>query len=113
MITIGQFWLGIFRGLIDIIGRSIRQFQIEEKQVEFLFLECGDRFLHRANDDAAEPNLLEENLEKALQALVVVDHEHVGWPDLSSFKMSLSSDAFSMRQRPPIWMAGNWPRCTR
>ena len=41
-----------------------------------MFLERGDRVLDGANDDAAEADLLEENLEQALEALVVVDHQH-------------------------------------
>ena len=45
-------------------------------KIELLFLERGERFLDGADDDAAEADLLEENLEETLQALVVIDHEH-------------------------------------
>jgi hypothetical protein len=43
-----------------------------------LFLECSQSFFHSADDDAAEADFPEEELEKILQAFVVVDNEN-GW----------------------------------
>ena len=113
MTTIGNSGSRLFGRIVNIVGRAIGQFQIEEEKIEFLLLQSGDRFLDGANDDATKADLLEENLKQALQASSSSTTSTVGCPDLSSFKISLSSEDFLMRQRPPIWMAGSWPRCTR
>src|SRR5207244_9018823 len=47
-----------------------------KKEIELLFVERGERFPHRADNDAAKTDLFQEELEKILQALVVIDHEH-------------------------------------
>ena len=49
-----------------------------EKQIELLFLESSERFLHGAHNYAAEADFFEENLEQALETFVVIHHEHSG-----------------------------------
>src|SRR5438067_8592657 len=69
----GQVRIGFLRRFVNVVCGAVRQFQIEEKQIELLFFESGERFLHGADDDAAEANFLEENLEQALETFVVID----------------------------------------
>ena len=76
MITIGQSGCSPLDEIVNIIGRTVGQFQIEEEEIEFLFLERGDRFLDGADDNATEADLLEEDLEQILQALVIIDNQH-------------------------------------
>src|SRR5205823_7312800 len=72
----GTIGLLPFHEIVNIIGRAIGQFQIEEDEIEPLFLKCGDRFLDGSDDNATKANLLEEELEQILQALVIVDNEN-------------------------------------
>src|SRR2546423_10733359 len=61
--------------VINIVSRTIGQFQIEKYEIEFLFLQCGERFFHRSNNHPAEADFAEEQFEKVLQAFVVVDDQ--------------------------------------
>ena len=78
MTTIGKFGIDLLGRFVNIVGWAVRQFQIEKEKIELLLFERGDRFFHRADDDAAEADLLQENLEQILQTLVVIDHQD-GW----------------------------------
>src|SRR5437660_3085166 len=73
--TIGLFPLN---EIVNVIGRTVGKFEIEKDEIEFLFLQRGDRFLDRANDDAAEADFLEEEFKQILQTLVIIDDEHSG-----------------------------------
>ena len=73
--TIGLFPLN---EIVNVIGGTIGKFEIEKDEIEFLFLQRGDRFLDGANDDAAEADLLEEEFKQILQTLVIIDDEHSG-----------------------------------
>src|SRR5262249_14622770 len=64
--------------VVNVVRRTIGQFQIQEHKIKFLFFECGQRFLNGADDDATKTNFAKEKLEKILQTLVIIDHEH-GW----------------------------------
>src|SRR6202030_1972308 len=64
--------------IVNVVRRTVRQFQVEKDEIEFLFLECGQGFFHGAHDDAAEADFPEEELEKILQTFVVVDYEDGG-----------------------------------
>ena len=55
--TIGLFPLN---EIVNVIGRTIGKFEIEKDEIEFLFLQRGDRFLDGADDNATEADLLEE-----------------------------------------------------
>src|SRR5947207_15388534 len=46
--------------IVNVIGGSIGKFEIEKDEIEYLFLQPGDRLFDRANDDAAKANFLEE-----------------------------------------------------
>src|SRR5438552_12602223 len=64
--------------IVNVIGGTIGKFEIEKDEIEFLFLQRGDRLFDRANDDAAEADLLEEDFKQILQTLVIIDDEHSG-----------------------------------
>ncbi len=70
--------LVFFDRIVNVIGWAIGQFEIEKDEIELLFFERGDRFLDGSDDNAAETDFLEEELEKILQALVVIDDENSG-----------------------------------
>lgn len=72
----GAFRLVVFESVVNVVGRSVRQFQIEKNEIEFLFLNCGDRFFDGADDHAAEADFFEKKFEKILQAGVVIHHQH-------------------------------------
>ena len=73
---IGNSGSASLAAVVNVVRRTVRQFQIEENQIELLFLERGERFLYRADDHAAEPDFLQKNFKEILQALVVIHHEH-------------------------------------
>ena len=52
-----------FHEIVNVVGRAIGQFQIEEDEIEPLFLERGDRFLDGSDDNATKADLLEEEFE--------------------------------------------------
>ncbi len=74
----GAVGLFFFNRVVNVVGRTIRQFQIEKYEIEFLFLERGERFLDRADNDATESDFAEEQFEKVLQTFVVIDDENGG-----------------------------------
>ena len=76
MMTIGQFRMQFLGRIINVIGRAIRQFQIEKKQIEILFFERSDRFFDGADHDTAETDLLQEKFKKILQTFVIVDDQN-------------------------------------
>src|SRR5213595_1415341 len=45
--------------IVNVIGGTIGKFEIEKDEIEFLFIQRGDRLFDRANDDAAKANFLE------------------------------------------------------
>ena len=61
-----QFGIDFLGRVRDVVGRAIRQFQIEKKQIEMLLVERGQRFLHGADDDSAESDFFQENLQSVL-----------------------------------------------
>ena len=69
-----QFNSRIDGGDLDVIRRTIRQFQVKKEKIEMLLFQRGERLFDRADNDPAEADLLKENLKEALQALVVIDH---------------------------------------
>jgi len=71
-----QFRIRFLRGIVNVVRRAVRQFQIEKEQIEFLFFERGHRFFDGADNHAAETDFLEENFKQALETFVVIDHEH-------------------------------------
>jgi len=64
--------------IVNVIGGTIGKFEIEKDEIEFLFLQRGDRLFDRANDDAAKANFLEEEFKQILQTLIIIDDEHSG-----------------------------------
>src|SRR5438046_6152433 len=64
--------------IVNVIGGTIGKFKIEQDEIEFLFLQHGDRFFNRANDDAAKADFLEEEFKQILQTLIIIDDEHSG-----------------------------------
>ena len=64
-------------GINDIAG-GVREHEIEEKEIEFLFPDCGKAFLAGADDHATEAGALKEKLEHALDAGVVIDDKDSG-----------------------------------
>ena len=71
--TIGLFPLN---EIVNVIGRTIGKFEIEKDEIEFLFLQRGDRFLDGADDNATEADFLEEEFKQILQTLVIIDNQH-------------------------------------
>lgn len=61
--------------LVDFVARHIRQFQIEENQIEMLFISKLQSFLACADDNAAETSLFQELFEQLLQGGIVIDDE--------------------------------------
>src|SRR5438270_5746446 len=61
--------------IINVIRRTVRQFQIQKHEIEFLFFKRGERFFDRAHHDSTEANFAQEQLEKVLQTFVVVDDQ--------------------------------------
>lgn len=59
--------------LVDFVARHIRQFQIEENQIEMLFVSELQSFLACADDNAAETSLFQELFEQLLQGGIVID----------------------------------------
>ena len=70
-----QPWVDLLRRFVNVVGRAIRQLQIEKEEIKSLFLERADRLFHRSDHDSAEADLLEENLEEILQTGIVVDDQ--------------------------------------
>ncbi len=64
--------------IVNVIGGTIGKFEIEKDEIEFLFLQRGDRLFDRANDDAAKADFLEEEFKQILQTLVIIDDEDSG-----------------------------------
>src|ERR1700676_4487182 len=64
--------------IVNVVSRAVRQFQIEKNEVELLFVERGQRFFHRPDHNAAEPDFFKKNSEEILQTFVIVHHEHGG-----------------------------------
>jgi len=77
--TIGLFPLD---EIVNVIGGTIGKFEVEKDEIEFLFLQRGDRFLDRADDNATEADFLEEEFKEILQTLVIIDNQHSGLPGL-------------------------------
>jgi hypothetical protein len=71
--TIGLFPLN---EIVNVIGRTVGKFEIEKDEIEFLFLQRGDRFLDGADDNATEADFLEEEFKQILQTLVIIDNQH-------------------------------------
>ena len=71
----GQIRMRLFRQSINFISRDIGKLKIEEAEVELLLFQCGERFASGADNDTGEALLLEEKLERGLQAFVVIDDE--------------------------------------
>jgi len=61
--TIGLFPLN---EIVHVIGRTIGKFEIKKDEIEFLFLQRGDRFLDGADDNATEADFLEEEFKQIL-----------------------------------------------
>src|SRR5262249_17477429 len=68
--------LCFFDGVINVIGRAVGQFQIEENEIELLFFEGSKGFFHCANHHPAEADFTEKQLEQVLQAFIVIDDEN-------------------------------------
>ena len=70
--------LDVLRLLVNLVAGRVGKLEIEETQLEFLFLHGRDRLLAGADDNAREALLLQEELEHLLETRVVVHHEHRG-----------------------------------
>ena len=72
----GTARLFFFDGIVNVIGRAVRQFQIEENEIKLLFFERSKGFFYCANHNPAEADFTEKQLEQVLQAFIVVDYEN-------------------------------------
>lgn len=61
--------------LVDFVTRHIREFQIEENEIEMLFISELQSFLTCADHNAAESGLFQELFEQLLQSGIVIDDE--------------------------------------
>src|ERR1700730_1458622 len=64
--------------VVNVVGRTVGQFQIEKYEIEFLFSERSQSFSNRPDHDAAETDFAEEKFEKILQAFVIVHDQNGG-----------------------------------
>jgi len=69
-------WVLLFDRIVNMIGGSVGQFQIEKDKIELLFPNRGESIFNRANDDMTQANFLKEKCEKILQTFIIVNHEH-------------------------------------
>lgn len=61
---------------VDFVTRDVGKFEVEEDEVELLFLGDGDGFSAGADDQAAEPSFFEELFEEGLEGRIVIDDEN-------------------------------------
>ena len=69
-------WVLLFDRVVNVVRRSVGQFQIEKDKIELLFPKRGECITNSANDHVTQANLLKEESEKILQTLVIVNHEY-------------------------------------
>jgi len=62
--------------LVDFVARHVREFQIEENEIEMLFISELQGFLARSDDNAAETSLFQELFEQLLQGWIVIDDQY-------------------------------------
>jgi len=102
-------WVLLFDRVVNVVRRSVGQFQIEKDKIELLFPKRGECITNSANDHVTQANLLKEDSEKILQTFVIVNHEYGRLTGFLFFKDLLIECGLFDTPAPANVNSGNLP----
>lgn len=72
----GKVWVNQLQLAVDFVTGDVGKFEVEEDEVELLFLGDGDGLSAGADDQASETCFFEELFEESLEGGIVIDDEN-------------------------------------